>query len=119
MLDSYNAMDPLILVGRLIISFALCFTFPLYGYSVREVTIIVVLSCMTVGIFFNDLSTVIGITGAIGGSSLMCIIPSIMFMRWTKLSDEKNKCFNYIVAGFYLTLGLLMAVVGTYVTLAF
>lgn len=137
MLDSYNAMDPLILVGRLIISFALCFTFPLYGYSVREVviktfrlqntaywklalvTIIMVLSCMTVAIFFNDLSTVIGITGAIGGSSLMCIIPSIMFMRWTKLSDEKNKCFNYFVAGFYLTLGLVMAVVGTYVTLAF
>lgn len=32
-------MDPLILVGRLIISFALCFTFPLYGYSVREVVV--------------------------------------------------------------------------------
>lgn len=39
MLDSYPAMDPLILVGRLIISFALCFTFPLYGYSVREVVV--------------------------------------------------------------------------------
>lgn len=38
-LDSYPALDPLILVGRLIISFALCFTFPLYGYSVREVVV--------------------------------------------------------------------------------
>ncbi|KAK8809408.1 hypothetical protein WA171_000990 [Blastocystis sp. BT1] len=134
-LDSYPALDPLILVGRLIISFALCFTFPLYGYSVREVviktfhlqntaywklalvTVIMVLSCMTVAIFFNDLSTVIGITGAIGGSSLMCIIPSIMFIRWTKISDCKNKWANYLAAGFYLTLGLVMAIVGTYVTL--
>ena len=38
-LDSYPALDPYILVGRLIISFALCFTFPLYGYSVREVIV--------------------------------------------------------------------------------
>ena len=73
---------------------------------------------MTVAIFFNDLSTVIGITGAIGGSSLMCIIPSIMFIKWTKVSDCANKWVNYLAAGFYMTLGLVMAIVGTYVTIA-
>ncbi len=86
-------------------------------WKLALVTVIMVLSCMTVAIFFNDLSTVIGITGAIGGSSLMCIIPSIMFIRWTKISDCKNKWANYLAAGFYLTLGLVMAIVGTYVTL--
>lgn len=76
-----------------------------------------VLTCMTVGIFFNDLSTVIGITGAIFGASLMAIIPSLLYIKWTKVSDAKHKWLNYIVASFYLFLGLLMAFVGTYVTL--
>ena len=144
-LDSYPAFDPLILVGRLIISVALCFTFPLYGYSVREVivktfhlqntsrhrtslssveywklalvTIVMVLSCMTVAIFFNDLSTVVGITGAIGGSSLMSIIPSLLYMKWTKVSEVQHKWFHYTLASLYLAIGLVMAFVGTYVTL--
>ena len=78
---------------------------------------LLVFSCMTVGIIFNDLSTVIGVTGAIGGSSLMCIIPSIMYMRYVKVSDCKNKCWNYTLASFYLIFGVVMAVVGTVVTL--
>lgn len=72
---------------------------------------------MTVGIVFNDLSTVVGITGAIGGSSLMAIIPSLLYIKWTKVSDTKNKCWNYTIAGLYLTVGLTMAIVGTIVTL--
>ena len=76
-----------------------------------------VLTCMTVGIFFNDLSTVVGVTGAIGGSSLMAIIPSLLFIKWTKVSDVKNKWLYYTAAGFYLTVGLVMAIVGTVVTL--
>ena len=76
-----------------------------------------VLSCMTVAIFFNDLSTVVGITGAIGGSSLMAIIPSLLYMKWTKVSEAKHKWLHYTVASLYLLSGLVMAVVGTYVTL--
>ena len=80
-------------------------------------TIVMVLTCMTVGIFFNDLSTVIGITGAIFGASLMAIIPSLLFFKWTKITDCKHKWWNYTLASFYLLLGLVMAVVGTVVTL--
>lgn len=72
---------------------------------------------MTVGIFFNDLSTVVGITGAIGGSSLMAIIPSLLYIKWTKVSDCQQKWWNYTIAGLYLTIGLIMAIVGTAVTL--
>lgn len=76
-----------------------------------------VLTCMTVGIFFNDLSTVVGITGAIGGSSLMAIIPSLLYIKWAKVSDCQYKWWHYTVAGLYLTIGLIMAIVGTAVTL--
>lgn len=76
-----------------------------------------VLTCMTVGILFNDLSTVVGITGAIGGSSLMAIIPSLLYIKWTKVSDCQHKWWHYTVAGLYLTIGLIMAIVGTAVTL--
>lgn len=81
------------------------------------VTVVMVLSCMTVAIFFNDLSTVVGITGAIGGSSLMAIIPSLLYMKWTKVSESKYKWMHYTIASLYLLIGLVMAVVGTYVTL--
>ena len=47
----------------------------------------------------------------------MAIIPSLLYIKWTKVSDAKHKWLNYIVASFYLLLGLLMAFVGTYVTL--
>ena len=49
-------------------------------WKLALVTVVMVLTCMTVGIVFNDLSTVVGITGAIGGSSLMAIIPSLLFI---------------------------------------
>ena len=81
------------------------------------VTVVMVLTCMTVGIVFNDLSTVVGITGAIGGSSLMAIIPSLLYIKYTKVSEAKNKCWNYTLAGLYLTMGLILAVVGSIVTL--
>lgn len=80
-------------------------------------TVVMVLSCMTVAIFFNDLSTVVGITGAIGGSSLMSIIPSILYLKWTKVSEINHKWIHYTIASLYLLIGLVMAFVGTYVTL--
>lgn len=86
-------------------------------WKLALVTVVMVLTCMTVGIVFNDLSTVVGITGAIGGSSLMAIIPSLLFIKWTKVSDVNNKWLYYTLAGIYLTIGLFMAIVGTVVTL--
>ena len=46
----------------------------------------------------------------------MAIIPSLLFIKWTKVSDVKNKCWNYFLAGIYLTIGLVMAIVGSVVT---
>ena len=54
------------------------------------VTLVFIFLDTVVAVVFKDLGTVLGITGAIGSSTIMMILPSLMYMTYLKKNNNHN-----------------------------
>ena len=69
-----------------------------------------------IAIVFKNLGTVLGITGAVGASTIMMILPSVMYIMYLKKSGSKS-FWKYFSSTFVLILGVVFAVLGTTATI--
>lgn len=72
---------------------------------------------LLVAIFFSQIDVVAGITGAIGGSTLVLIVPGLLYYKAIKQTKPKGYYIRLFLSGLYVFLGLFLLIVGTYVTL--
>ena len=80
------------------------------------VTICILTLDDVVAIVFKNLGTVLGITGAVGASTIMMILPSIMYIMYLKKSGSKS-CWKYFLSSCVLILGFVFATLGTVATI--
>lgn len=118
LLDSYKGNDILILPARACISFSVACSYPLYsreirtaieinffshkGQSVAEkkiryyvVTILIVASMTVVAIVFQSLDKILGLAGAIAGSSVVYILPGACFAKLYTVHYQGFSCFAF------------------------
>ena len=93
------------------------------------VSVVVLAISVFVAIVFPKLDIVLGINGAIGSSTLMLIVPGLMYgalsfprvCRYYKITSEEKgmkRVFSIILSVFMILLGLFFMVMGTYTTFA-
>ena len=80
------------------------------------VTVIFISLDTVVAVVFNDLGTVLGITGAIGSSTIMMILPSLMYMDLLRKNNDRSfgkwcGCILILLMGFVFgTLGTIATI---------
>ena len=81
------------------------------------VTTLLIISVDTVvAITAKNLGTVLGITGAVGSSTIMMILPSIMYLRYLYNSKNNNVALVFMSV-LILLLGLVFGILGTIATI--
>ena len=80
------------------------------------ITLVIVTLDTVIAIVFKDLGTVLGITGAIGSSTIMMLLPSLMYMSYLKQSGKGN-CGKWFIAILILCMGLVFGTLGTIATI--
>ena len=80
------------------------------------ITLVIVTLDTVIAIVFKDLGTVLGITGAIGSSTIMMLLPSLMYMSYLKQSGKSN-CGKWLIAILILCMGLVFGTLGTIATI--
>merc|ERR1712130_595974 len=132
LLDSYKSNDDLILPARAALSFVLSCSYPLYSHAIRSSleltffdndrsrkqkqifyygsTLLIVGSMTAIAIFFKELDQVLGLTGAIAGSSLVYILPGATFAKVSTI-QYKSFTFSTLIGSIFSLLGLVMAII--------
>lgn len=136
-LDCYDSSNIPMLIARIALPFTISVTYPLYSHTLRMsiskvlfgtpypdtlfrylITIIFLGISLIVAIFFKQIDVVAGITGALGGSMLVLIVPGILYYKVSKEHRTKFYYLKVAISVFYVVLGLTIFVIGTYVTVA-
>lgn len=81
------------------------------------VTIVIISIDTVVAIVAKNLGTVLGITGAIGSSTIMMILPSIMYLRYLVKAKKSNNVFLMGLSICILVLGVVFGTLGTIATI--
>lgn len=87
-------------------------------WKLTTVTVIYVLFSSFTALFFKSLYTVVAMTGSLGGSLIEAIIPAMLYIKYIQLIDHPFSTWNYIYASFFIVLGLIIAVLGTWESIA-
>lgn len=80
------------------------------------VTITIISLDTVVAVVFKDLGTVLGITGAIGSSTIMMILPSIMYMTYLYKSNNRG-WGKWTISVIILCMGFTFGTLGTMATI--
>lgn len=80
------------------------------------VTLVFIFLDTVVAVVFKDLGTVLGITGAIGSSTIMMILPSIMYMTYLKKNNNHN-WGKWLLCVLILIMGFVFGTLGTIATI--
>lgn len=81
------------------------------------VTIVIISIDTVVAIVAKNLGTVLGITGAIGSSTIMMILPSIMYLRYLVKAKKNNNIYLMGLSICILVLGVVFGTLGTIATI--
>lgn len=81
------------------------------------VTIVIISIDTVVAIVAKNLGTVLGITGAIGSSTIMMILPSIMYLRYLVKAKKSNNVCLMGLSICILVLGVVFGTLGTIATI--
>lgn len=79
----------------------------------RNLTLALVAACLLVGIWIPNVELVLGLTGALIGSSICVCLPSLLFLY----TAPQHQFYSRIAAQACLVLGAFIAIVCTYATL--
>jgi len=117
-LDCFPASDALILPGRVALLFILTGCIPLFNFIVRHciekqmgwisegsresqrplcsvvLTIVLVAAATIMAVVFKNLGVVLGLTGAIGGSILVWILPGFFLLKLGKLGVTRARLYG-------------------------
>ncbi|KAK8801282.1 hypothetical protein WA171_004428, partial [Blastocystis sp. BT1] len=133
-LDSFPVEDISIMICRVAIVISMCFSIPLFSHPLRFmildligvkekkywmialITIMIVVVDTIVAIIAKNLGTVLGITGAIGSSTIMMILPSIMFFQYLRKTQSKRITLD-ILSILIFIMGLTFGTLGTIATI--
>jgi amino acid permease len=140
---NYHPADRLATLGRLANGFSILFGFPLVANGCREALLGAASSLNWISyndydkfsaplviaiLFFTtlaaciipDLSVMIGLTGAVMGSFIVYLAPSLLYRRAVHMTEGKVSMkyrAAYMRAVLYIPLGILVCVMGVYTTL--
>ena len=82
------------------------------------VTVVYVLFSSFTALFLKSLYTVVAMTGSLGGSLIEAIIPAVLYLKYIKMIDHPFSTWHNILSYLYIILGVLIAVLGTYESIA-
>lgn len=85
-------------------------------WMIALITIMIVVVDTIVAIIAKNLGTVLGITGAIGSSTIMMILPSIMFFQYLRKTQSKRITLD-ILSILIFIMGLTFGTLGTIATI--
>lgn len=80
------------------------------------VTIMIVIIDTVIAIIAKNLGTVLGITGAIGSSTIMMILPSVMYFQHLRKTQSK-RIILYLLSILIFIMGLTFGTLGTIATI--
>lgn len=83
-------------------------------WKIAVITVIYVLFSSFTALFFKSLYTVVAMTGSLGGSLIEAIIPALLYIKYIKDIDHPYSTWQYIYASFFIVLGFIIAILGTY-----
>lgn len=86
-------------------------------WKVALVTLVIISIDTVVAIVAKNLGTVLGITGAIGSSTIMLILPSIMYLRYLVKAKKTNNVLLVALSLCILVLGVVFGTLGTIATI--
>lgn len=81
------------------------------------ITLVIISIDTVVAIVAKNLGTVLGITGAIGSSTIMMILPSIMYLRYLVKAKKNNNVFLVVSSIGILVLGVVFGTLGAIATI--
>lgn len=87
-------------------------------WKLATVTVIYVLFSSFTALFLKSLYTVVAMTGSLGGSLIEAIIPAMLYMKYIQLIDHPFSTWHNIYASFFIVLGLIIAILGTWESIA-
>lgn len=86
-------------------------------WKVAIITLVIISIDTVVAIVAKNLGTVLGITGAIGSSTIMMILPSIMYLRYLVKAKKNNNVFLVVSSIGILVLGVVFGTLGAIATI--
>lgn len=86
-------------------------------WKVAIITLVIISIDTVVAIVAKNLGTVLGITGAIGSSTIMMILPSIMYLRYLVKAKKNNNVFFVVSSIGILVLGVVFGTLGAIATI--
>ena len=86
-------------------------------WKVAIITLVIISIDTVVAIVAKNLGTVLGITGAIGSSTIMMILPSIMYLRYLVKAKKNNNVFLVFSSIGILVLGVVFGTLGAIATI--
>ena len=83
-------------------------------WKMAIVTVAYVLFSSLTALFLDSLYTVVAMTGALGGSLIEAIIPAALYIKYVKEIHDVDAFWKTIYGWFFIILGSVIAVLGTY-----